>query len=106
MPPGGWAKPVCEAVEGADDTALAAKADPALGVELGEVLGDADVVVDFTTPGVALANVRICLAAGVHAVVGTTGFDLDARPGGQRVGESRRQLLRGPELRDRRGTDD
>jgi 4-hydroxy-tetrahydrodipicolinate reductase len=68
---------VCEAVEGADDTALAAKADPALGVELGDVL-DADVVVDFTTPSVALANLRICLLAGVHAVVGTTGFDLDA----------------------------
>ena len=41
---------VCEAVEGADDLALAGKADPALGVELGEVLGEADVVVDFTHP--------------------------------------------------------
>ncbi len=69
---------VCEAVEGAEDTALAARADPALGVELGDVLGEADVVVDFTTPGVALANLRACLAAGVHVVVGTTGFDLDA----------------------------
>ena len=69
---------VCEAVEGAEDTELAAKADPALGVELGEVLGEADVVVDFTTPDTALANVEACLAAGVHAVVGTTGFDLDA----------------------------
>ena len=69
---------VCEAVEGAEDLTLAAKADPALGVELGDVLGEADVVVDFTTPDVALANLRACLAAGVHAVVGTTGFDLDA----------------------------
>jgi len=69
---------VCEAVEGADDLALAAKADPALGVELAGVLGKADVVVDFTVPGTALDNVRACLAAGVHAVVGTTGFDLDA----------------------------
>jgi 4-hydroxy-tetrahydrodipicolinate reductase len=69
---------VCEAVEGADDMALAAKADPVLEVELGEVLGDADVVVDFTTPSVALANLRACLLADVHAVVGTTGFDLDA----------------------------
>jgi 4-hydroxy-tetrahydrodipicolinate reductase len=69
---------VCEAVEGAEDTALTAKADPALEVELGEVLGEADVVVDFTTPGVALANLRACLLAGVHVVVGTTGFDLDA----------------------------
>ena len=69
---------VCEAVEGADDMELTAKADPALGVELGEVLGEADVVVDFTTPDTALANVTACLEAGVHAVVGTTGFDLDA----------------------------
>jgi 4-hydroxy-tetrahydrodipicolinate reductase len=72
---------VCEAVEGASDTELAAKADPALGIELGEVLGDADVVVDFTTPDTALANASACLEAGVHAVVGTTGFDLDALRG-------------------------
>ncbi|MGN6255730.1 MAG: 4-hydroxy-tetrahydrodipicolinate reductase [Solirubrobacterales bacterium] len=69
---------VCEAVEGAEDLKLTARADPALGVELSEVLGEADVVVDFTVPGVALENVRACLEAGVHAVVGTTGFDLDA----------------------------
>jgi 4-hydroxy-tetrahydrodipicolinate reductase len=68
---------VCEAVEAAEDTVLAGRADPALGVELGEVLGEADVVVDFTLPDTALANVRSCLEAGVHAVVGTTGFDLD-----------------------------
>jgi 4-hydroxy-tetrahydrodipicolinate reductase len=68
---------VCEAVEGAEDMELAARADPALGVELGETLGDADVVVDFTTPESAVANVRACLQAGVHAVVGTTGFEVD-----------------------------
>ena len=69
---------VCEAVEEAEDTELAGRADPALGVELSEVLGDADVVVDFTTPDTALANATACLDAGVHAVIGTTGFDLDA----------------------------
>jgi 4-hydroxy-tetrahydrodipicolinate reductase len=69
---------VCEAVEGADDLELSGRADPALGVALADVLGEADVVVDFTVPDTALANVRECLAAGVHAVVGTTGFDLDA----------------------------
>ena len=69
---------VCEAVEEAEDTTLAGRADPALGTELGEVLGEADVVVDFTVPDTALDNVRACLGAGVHAVVGTTGFDLDA----------------------------
>lgn len=69
---------VCEAVEGASDTELSGKADPTLGVELGDVLGEANVVVDFTTPDTALANAEACLRAGVHVVVGTTGFDLDA----------------------------
>jgi 4-hydroxy-tetrahydrodipicolinate reductase len=69
---------VCEAVAAAADLTLAGRADPALGVELGEVLGVADVLVDFTAPEVALANLRTSLAAGVHVVVGTTGFDLGA----------------------------
>ena len=69
---------VCEAVEGADDLELTGRADPALGVELADVLGEADVVVDFTVPDTALANVAPCLEAGVHVVVGTTGFDLEA----------------------------
>jgi 4-hydroxy-tetrahydrodipicolinate reductase len=68
---------VCETVEGAGDTELVAKADPTLGVGLADVLGEADVVVDFTTPDTALANARACLEAGVHVVVGTTGFDLE-----------------------------
>ncbi len=42
---------VCRAVEGADDMALVGRADPQLGVALRDVLGDADVVVDFSTPG-------------------------------------------------------
>lgn len=69
---------VCEAVEGAADTELVGRADPSLGVELAEILPAADVVVDFTVPDTALANVRTCLEAGVHVVVGTTGFDLEA----------------------------
>jgi 4-hydroxy-tetrahydrodipicolinate reductase len=69
---------VCEAVEGAEDMELKAKADPSLGVALADALGEADVVVDFTTPETALDNARTCLEAGVHVVLGTTGFDLDA----------------------------
>jgi 4-hydroxy-tetrahydrodipicolinate reductase len=68
---------VCAAVEGAEDLSLGGRADPALGVELASVLGDADVVVDFTRPDQALDNARACLEAGVHVVIGTTGFDLD-----------------------------
>jgi 4-hydroxy-tetrahydrodipicolinate reductase len=35
------------------------------------------VMVDFTVPDTAVGNVREAVAAGVHAVVGTTGFDVD-----------------------------
>jgi 4-hydroxy-tetrahydrodipicolinate reductase len=69
---------VCGAVEGADDMELTGRADPSLGVELTELLGEAEVVVDFSTPDAALDNARACLEAGTHVVVGTTGFDLDA----------------------------
>jgi 4-hydroxy-tetrahydrodipicolinate reductase len=69
---------VCEAVDGADDLELSGRADPELGTALDEVVAGADVVVDFTVPETALENVRTCVDAGVHAVVGTTGFDLDA----------------------------
>ena len=69
---------VVNAVESADDLTLSGKADPALKTPLSAVLEEADVVVDFSVPDTALANVKECLAAGVHVVVGTTGFDLDA----------------------------
>ena len=67
---------VCEAVEGAEDMELVARADPSLGVELADALESADVVVDFTTPTTAVENVRTALGTGVHAVVGTTGFEV------------------------------
>jgi 4-hydroxy-tetrahydrodipicolinate reductase len=68
---------VCEAVEGADDMVLAGKADPALGVALADILGDVDVVVDFTHPDQATANALACVQAGVHVVIGTSSFDLE-----------------------------
>ncbi len=67
---------VCDAVEGVDDLVLAARADPALGVALADVLGEVDVVVDFTQPHTATENALACLRAGVHVVIGTSGFDL------------------------------
>jgi 4-hydroxy-tetrahydrodipicolinate reductase len=66
---------VCEAVEGAEDMSLVGRADPRLDTALRDVLGDADVVVDFSTPETTVANARACLEAGVHCVVGTTGAD-------------------------------
>ena len=72
---------VCAAVEGADDMALVGRADPLLQVGLPDVLGDADVIVDFSTPDSALHNARTCLEAGVHCVMGTTGADFSELEG-------------------------
>jgi 4-hydroxy-tetrahydrodipicolinate reductase len=72
---------VCDAVEGADDMALVGRADPLLEDSLLDLLGDADVVVDFSTPDSALANARHCVEAGVHCVMGTTGADFSELEG-------------------------
>ena len=47
---------VCAALQGAEDLELTGRADPALGVALDGILGDCDVVVDFTTPDAAIDN--------------------------------------------------
>ena len=72
---------VCEAVEQADDMALVGRADPLLQTPLADVLGDADVVVDFSVPDAAAENARTCLEAGVHCVVGTSGADFSGFEG-------------------------
>src|ERR1044072_812697 len=72
---------VCRAVEGADDMELVGRADPQLGVALQDVLGGSDVVPDFTQPDTALYNARLCLEAGVHCVMGTTGADFSELEG-------------------------
>jgi 4-hydroxy-tetrahydrodipicolinate reductase len=65
---------VVRAVESADDLELVAALDVGDALDL----SGADVAVDFTHPDAVMGNVRACVDAGVHAVVGTTGFD-DAR---------------------------
>jgi 4-hydroxy-tetrahydrodipicolinate reductase len=69
---------VCAAVEAAEDLELTGRADPALDTPVEAVLDGAEVVVDFTTPATAVDNARAAVGAGVHAVVGTTGFDVEA----------------------------
>ncbi len=69
---------VCAAVEEAEGLELSGRADPALGVEVETILADTDVLVEFSTPDTSLANSVAALEAGVHVVVGATGFDLDA----------------------------
>lgn len=75
---GKMGRAVCEAVEEADGLELSAQFDTATGGTLEESLAGADVMVDFTTPESALPNATAALDAGVHVVVGTTGFDLSA----------------------------
>jgi 4-hydroxy-tetrahydrodipicolinate reductase len=67
----------CAAVEGAEDMELAGRADPALDTPLEAVLDGADVLVDFTIPDQAVGNARTAASAGVHVVIGTTGWSLD-----------------------------
>jgi 4-hydroxy-tetrahydrodipicolinate reductase len=67
---------VCAAVEDAEDLILTGRADPVLDTPVTDVLDGADVLVDFTTPSTAVENARRAVQAGVHVVIGTTGFDV------------------------------
>jgi 4-hydroxy-tetrahydrodipicolinate reductase len=69
---GRMGRQVAAAVEAADDLELVARYDA--GDDLAD-LGGADVAVEFSVPSASLDNVRHCLGAGVHVVVGTTGWD-------------------------------
>ena len=63
---------VCSTVEAADDLELAGQVDAGDALDL---LEGADVVVDFTHPGVVMDNLRWCVGRGISPVVGTSGFD-------------------------------
>jgi len=67
---------VCDAVEGEDDLELVARidADDDLQALVDEGV---EAVVDFTHPDVVMGNLEFCVDHGIHAVVGTTGFDSD-----------------------------
>ena len=64
---------VCRAVEDVDGLDLVARLDedddPRAALEAG-----AHVAIDFTHPGAVMGNLEFCVANGVHAVVGTSGF--------------------------------
>jgi 4-hydroxy-tetrahydrodipicolinate reductase len=78
---GRMGRTACAAITGAEDLELSGTADPELGVELAAILPDCDVVVDFTRPDAVVQNARDCVAAGVHVVIGTSGFDVSALEG-------------------------
>jgi len=65
---------VCRAVEAADDLALVAAVDQGDPID-DLVTSGTQVVVDFTHPDVVMDNLEFCIDHGIHAVVGTTGFD-------------------------------
>ena len=67
---------VCRAVEAAEGLELTGLADPALDTAVQDVLGEADVLVVFTTPNAVVPAVRAAVGAGVHCVVGSSGWDL------------------------------
>ena len=67
---------VCDAVEGANDLELVARVDAEDDLQALTEAG-AGAVVDFTHPSVVMANLEFCIGHGIHAVVGTTGFDAD-----------------------------
>ncbi|WP_240770463.1 4-hydroxy-tetrahydrodipicolinate reductase [Nocardioides sp. GY 10127] len=67
---------ICAALRAGDDVDLVAEvgsSDPLSTV----VDAGAEVVVDVTTPDAVMANLEFCVSHGLHAVVGTTGFDAD-----------------------------
>jgi 4-hydroxy-tetrahydrodipicolinate reductase len=66
----------CRAIEDANDLDLVARVDE--DDDLAELAkAGAQVAVDFTHPGVVMDNLRYCVDAGIHAVVGTSGFTPD-----------------------------
>ncbi len=68
----------CDAVRGAADLELVAalhRGDPVLDV----AAAGASVAVDFTVPDATEANVHALIDAGVHAVVGATGWTAESR---------------------------
>lgn len=64
----------CRAIAEADGLELVAAVDA--GDSLSELVeSSAEVLVDFTTPDAVMATLEFAIDHGIHAVVGTTGFD-------------------------------
>ncbi|MCI7551053.1 MAG: 4-hydroxy-tetrahydrodipicolinate reductase [Actinomycetaceae bacterium] len=68
---------ICEAVDRAEDLSLVARLDAGDAITSSS-LNRADVAIEFTIPDASEANVNAAIDAGVHVVVGTTGWTRDA----------------------------
>ena len=67
---------VCQAIAASSDCELVAELD--IANDLAELVSKkVQVVVDFTTPDVVMANLEFLAKNNIHAVVGTTGFDAE-----------------------------
>lgn len=66
----------CQAV--ADDPEMELVAELGRGADIAELAGKVDVAVDFTLPSATQSNVQALLDAGIHAVVGTTGWTAES----------------------------
>jgi 4-hydroxy-tetrahydrodipicolinate reductase len=83
---GRMGRTVCSVVTDAEDLELAAAIDE--GDPLEELTGaGVEVVVDFTTPAVVDRNVTYYLENGIHAVIGTTGWNDETLAGWRRLAE-------------------
>lgn len=65
---------VLRAIESSSDLVLVAALDIGDSLQI-LVEKEASVVVDFTTPDSVMSNLQFTISHGIHAVVGTTGFD-------------------------------
>ena len=92
---GRMGREVCRAVASDPDLGLVAAVDPSHAGQVVEgctIAGSldalteagAEVVVEFTRPEVAPANIAWCIGHGLHVVSGTTGFEPDPAWGEQR----------------------
>ena len=82
---------ICLGVEEADGLELVAQVD--VGDDLGTLeAARTEVAIDFTHPDAVMANLEHCIAHGIHAVVGTTGFDEE------RIATVRRWLAAAPQV--------
>jgi 4-hydroxy-tetrahydrodipicolinate reductase len=82
---------VCRGVDEAPGLELVAQVD--VGDDLGSLeAAGAEVAVDFTHPDAVMANLEHCIGHGIHAVVGTTGFD------DERLETVRRWLAAAPQV--------
>ncbi|MCL2594045.1 MAG: 4-hydroxy-tetrahydrodipicolinate reductase [Promicromonosporaceae bacterium] len=68
----------CAAVEAAPDLELVARVEVGEDVAAACLAAGAQVAVDFTVPGVTEVNVHALIDAGVHVVVGATGWTEEA----------------------------